>query len=30
VCHVRIQVTQDGRKVAEGSAVYSIHKRRTP
>lgn len=28
VCHVRVSVTQDGVLVAEGSAVYSIHKRR--
>ena len=28
VCHVRIAVTQDGRLVAEGRAVYSIHQRR--
>jgi uncharacterized protein (TIGR00369 family) len=27
VCHVRISVTQDGRLVAEGRAVYSIHRR---
>jgi uncharacterized protein (TIGR00369 family) len=29
VCHVRVRVTQDGRLVAEGSAVYSIHRRRS-
>jgi uncharacterized protein (TIGR00369 family) len=28
VCHVRVSVTQDGLLVAEGSAVYSIHRRR--
>ena len=28
VCHVRVSVTQDGVVVAEGSAVYSIHRRR--
>jgi uncharacterized protein (TIGR00369 family) len=27
VCHVRVSVTQDGLPVAEGSAVYSIHRR---
>jgi len=27
VCHVRVAVTQDGRLVAEGRAVYNIHKR---
>ena len=26
VCHVRISVTQDGTLVAEGRAVYSIHR----
>jgi uncharacterized protein (TIGR00369 family) len=29
VCHVRVSVTQDGRLVAEGSAVYNIHRRRS-
>lgn len=29
VCHVRISVTQDGRLVAESSAVYNIHRRRS-
>jgi uncharacterized protein (TIGR00369 family) len=28
VCHVRVSVTQDERLVAEGSAVYNIHRRR--
>jgi uncharacterized protein (TIGR00369 family) len=28
VCHVRTSVTQDGVLVAEGSAVYNIHRRR--
>jgi uncharacterized protein (TIGR00369 family) len=28
VCHVRIRVSQDGRLVAEGRAVYNIHRRR--
>jgi uncharacterized protein (TIGR00369 family) len=28
VCHVRVGVTQDGRLVAEASAVYNIHRRR--
>jgi uncharacterized protein (TIGR00369 family) len=28
VCHVRVSVTQGKRLVAEGRAVYSIHKRR--
>lgn len=28
VCHVRVSVTQDGVLVAEGSGVYSIHRRR--
>ncbi len=28
VCHVRVSVTQDGVRVAEGSAVYNIHRRR--
>jgi len=28
VCHVRVSVTQDGRRVAEGSAVYNIHRRK--
>jgi len=28
VCHVRISVTQDEVLVAEGSAVYNIHRRR--
>jgi uncharacterized protein (TIGR00369 family) len=28
VCHVRVAVTQDGALVAEGRAVYSIHRRR--
>jgi uncharacterized protein (TIGR00369 family) len=28
VCHVRVRVTQDGVVVAEGSAVYNIHRRR--
>lgn len=27
VCHVRVSVTQDGVLVAEGRAVYNIHKR---
>ena len=27
VCHVRVAVTQDGKLVAEGRAVYNIHKR---
>lgn len=27
VCHVRIMLTQDGVLVAEGRAVYNIHKR---
>lgn len=27
VCHVRVRVTQDGLLVAEGRAVYNIHKR---
>jgi len=27
VCHVRVSVSQDGRLVAEGRAVYNIHKR---
>jgi uncharacterized protein (TIGR00369 family) len=26
VCHVRVAVTQDGRLVAEGRGVYSIHR----
>ena len=29
VCHVRVSVRQDGRLVAEGSAVYNIHRRRS-
>ena len=29
VCHVRTSVTQDGVLVAEGSAVYNIHRRRS-
>lgn len=29
VCHVRIAVTQDGVLVAEGRAVYNIHRRPT-
>jgi uncharacterized protein (TIGR00369 family) len=28
VCHVRTSVTQDGVLVAEGSAVYNIHRRK--
>jgi uncharacterized protein (TIGR00369 family) len=28
VCHVRVSVTQDGVLVAEGTAVYNIHRRR--
>jgi uncharacterized protein (TIGR00369 family) len=28
VCHVRTSVTQDGLLVAEGSAVYNIHRRK--
>ena len=28
VCHVRVSVTQDGVLVADGSAVYNIHRRR--
>jgi uncharacterized protein (TIGR00369 family) len=28
VCHVRVSVTQDSVLVAEGSAVYNIHRRR--
>jgi uncharacterized protein (TIGR00369 family) len=28
VCHVRVSVTQAGRLVAEGRAVYNIHRRR--
>jgi uncharacterized protein (TIGR00369 family) len=28
VCHVRVAVTQGGALVAEGRAVYSIHRRR--
>jgi len=28
VCHVRVSVTQDGTLVAEGSAVYNIHRRK--
>lgn len=27
VCHVRVSVTQDGRRVADGRAVYNIHRR---
>lgn len=27
VCHVRVSVTQDGVLVAEGAAVYNIHRR---
>jgi uncharacterized protein (TIGR00369 family) len=27
VCHVRVEVTQSGRLVAEGRGVYNIHKR---
>jgi uncharacterized protein (TIGR00369 family) len=30
VCHVRIAVTQDGVLVAEGRAVYNIHRRAVP
>ena len=30
VCHVRVRVTQDGLLVAEGRAVYNIHKRSAP
>jgi uncharacterized protein (TIGR00369 family) len=30
VCHVRVRVTQDGRLVAEGRAVYNIHRRSAP
>ena len=30
VCHVRVRVTQDGRLIAEGRAVYNIHRRSTP
>ena len=29
VCHVHIDVTQDGAAIAAGAAVYSIHKGRT-
>jgi uncharacterized protein (TIGR00369 family) len=29
VCHVRVSVRQDGVLVAEGSAVYNIHRRRS-
>ncbi len=29
VCHVRVSVTQDGVVVAEGAAVYNIHRRRS-
>jgi acyl-coenzyme A thioesterase PaaI-like protein len=29
VCHVRVRVSQDERLVAEGSAVYAIHRRRS-
>jgi uncharacterized protein (TIGR00369 family) len=28
VCHVRVAVTQDGALVAEGRAVFNIHRRR--
>jgi len=28
VCHVRVSVTQDGVLVAEGAAVYNIHRRK--
>lgn len=28
VCHVRVSVSQDGRRVADGRAVYNIHRRR--
>jgi uncharacterized protein (TIGR00369 family) len=28
VCHVRVSVTQEGTLVAEGSAVYNIHRRK--
>ena len=27
MCHVRVAVTQSGRLVAEGRAVYNIHRR---
>ena len=30
VCHVRVAVTQGQRLVAEGRAVYNIHRRREP
>lgn len=30
VCHVGIRCTQDGRLVAEGRGVYSIHRRKSP
>jgi uncharacterized protein (TIGR00369 family) len=30
VCHVRVSVTQDGRLIAEGRAVYNIHRRSEP
>jgi uncharacterized protein (TIGR00369 family) len=30
VCHVRVRVTQDGRLIAEGRAVYNIHRRSAP
>jgi len=29
VCHVRVRVSQAGVRVAEGAAVYSIHRRRS-
>ncbi len=29
VCHVRVRVSQGGMRVAEGSAVYNIHRRRS-
>jgi acyl-coenzyme A thioesterase PaaI-like protein len=29
VCHVRVSVSQDGVVVAEGRAVYNIHRRLT-
>ncbi len=29
VCHVRVGVSQGGVRVAEGSAVYNIHRRRS-
>jgi uncharacterized protein (TIGR00369 family) len=30
VCHVRIVATQEGTLIAEGAAVYNIHRARTP